>query len=451
MNSLQAGLIGVSVLVIAIFAAWMWWQSWRNHRRTAAPKTAPATTIAHKATPMRADSVLGAEFDNHRALRSDPVVGGNSTLSNEAADSVPSEVAAMYRTAAPGPTPSTDTVPDMAQSSAGCARAVESIEVDEMIDDVPRRVANPQKFSAAEFRDEMGSAAPSTVSAATDASELAPKSASMLTTLPLDDRLNVYATIAASDGQAIDCQEFAPLADRSLAWGRVFRLSAWEYIEDLASGGAVQALCLGTPIASRAGPLQDTDALEWKRSVSAIADHLQLNVTYGGDVGVGARAAELDQFLAAADVICVLYLVRKDGGHWSGTRLRGTLEANGFRLQADGRFVYFEVESESPIFSAVDGFERSFTPERLRTENVTALRVVFEASNVINPVARFDVYRQTLRALARLLEADIKDSAGSNVGDDEFAALRADVLAGSTALAEAGIECGSPAAKALFR
>ncbi len=429
MNSLQAGLIGVSVLVIALFAAWMWWQSWRSNRRAAPPKAAAVATVSHKAAPMRADSVLGAEFDNQRAVRSDPTLGVDAAVGKASSvAAAAADVAAMYRTDAP----------------SEVATATRSIEVDDVLED-----ASPSTMAS--VRDDPIATSSAIPSSAVDASEFAPKTTLMPTTLPLDDRLNVYATIAASDGQAIDCQEFAPLADRSLAWGRVFRLSAWEYIEDLASGGAVQALCLGTPIASRAGPLQDADALEWKRAVSAIADQLQLNVTYGGDVGVGARAAELDQFLAAADVICVLYLVRKDSGHWSGTRLRGTLEANGFRLQADGRFVYFEVESESPIFSAVDGFERSFTPERLRTENVTALRVVFEASNVINPVARFDVYRQTLRALARLLEADIKDSAGSNIGDEEFAALRADVLAGSSALAEAGIECGSPAAKALFR
>jgi FtsZ-interacting cell division protein ZipA len=439
MNSLQAGLIAVSVFVIALFAAWMWWQSWRNHRRNQAPKPTQHATVAHKTTPMRADSVLGDEFDSVRTVRRDPKIDGDAA-----------------------PIAARDSTAEFHDEIAIGKRATESIEVDDFIDEAPQSAhgVNVERTAISSHdRDAMhdhsamdGSRTSHGASPiGAEAAHHAPKTVSMPTTLPLDDRLNLYATIAASDGQAIDCQEFAPLADRSLAWGRVFRLSAWEYIEDLSSGGAVQALCLGAPIASRAGPMQDADALDWKRSVSAIADQLQLNVAFGGDVGVGARATELDQFLAAADVICVLYLVRKDSGHWSGTRLRGTLEANGFRLQADGRFVYFEVESESPIFSAVDGFERSFTPERLRTENVTALRLVFEASNVVNPVARFDVYRQTLRALARLLEADIKDSSGANVGDDEFAALRADVLAGSTALAEAGIECGSPAARALFR
>ncbi|MGL4234305.1 MAG: cell division protein ZipA C-terminal FtsZ-binding domain-containing protein [Casimicrobium sp.] len=420
MNSLQAGLIGVSVLVIALFAAWMWWQTWRNNRPQKPAHSAPPPSAA----VVDANSVLGEPFEvprieTTRAERGEPV------LHEQASDAAHAPIIATR-----------DDVEHVPQVT----RAVEREEPSYVHDD--HVVSNEPMQPVADV--------PSTV-AARDAAPPVARSAALPTTLPLDDRLNVYALVSARDGQAIDCQDFVSLADRSLAWGRVFRMSAWEYVEDLASGGAVQSLCLGMPIASRAGPISTSDALGWKNEVSVIAGRHDLEVSFGGDVSVGERAAELDQFLAAVDVICVLYLVRKDGGAWSGTRLRGTLEANGFRLQADGRFVYFEVESETPIFSAVDGFERSFTPERLRTENVNALRLVFEASNVANPVARFDVYRQTLRALARLLESDIKDNDGVNVGDNEFAVLRADVQAGSNALEQAGIECGSPTAQALFR
>jgi ZipA, C-terminal FtsZ-binding domain len=423
MNSLQAGLIGVSVLVIALFAAWMWWQSWRNAREEQA-------RVAHRNAAAQRSADLPA--------RSDPTLAVDTALQ----------------------TPQSN--PSSRVHGVAVATDTETMgHIDKHTDfEVPQPsqpVANAPidgATAAALFNTATVTGAPGArgeLVSAVDAAGLAPKTSALPTTLPLDDRLHVYARISPRDGQAIDCNEFADLGDRTLAWGRVFKLSAWEAIEDPTNGGAVQELCLGLPIASRAGPLADGDALAWKRAVSAIADRVGLDVQFGGDLGVGERASELDQFLAAADVICVLYLVRKDGGHWSGTRLRGTLEANGFRLQADGRFVYFEVESESPIFSAVDGFERSFTPERLRTENVTALRLVFEASNVVNPVARFDVYRQTLRALARLLESDIKDGSGGSVGDTEFAALRAEVVAGSQALAEAGIECGSATAHALFR
>ena len=51
-----------------------------------------------------------------------------------------------------------------------------------------------------------------------------------------------------------------------------------------------------------------------------------------------ARRARLNSTasLAAVDIIPAAYLVKKDGGQWPGTKLRGTLEANGFRLQSDG-------------------------------------------------------------------------------------------------------------------
>ena len=100
------------------------------------------------------------------------------------------------------------------------------------------------------------------------------------------------------------------------------------------------------------------------------------------------------------DIIPAAYLVKKDGGQWPGTKLRGTLEANGFRLQSDGRFAYHEVESDAVIFHAVDGFERPFTPERLRTENIAALRCVLEPVQLTQPLAQFDVFRQSLRALS---------------------------------------------------
>jgi ZipA, C-terminal FtsZ-binding domain len=427
MNSLQAGLIGISVLVIALLAAWMWWQSWRSKREDERRRDVVAHSAPAKETSPSIESMYRAPIAAPASLRSEtrvePSIAAPATTSTQPDELRQPTEAFVERNERAAFEPPHNVASDE-------HRATPSPE--------------PAVFVA---RDAVEPIAPTPA----DAGNLSPRTVSPPSALPLDERLHVFALITAHDGQAIDCPEFASLADRSLAWGRVFRLSAWESIDDLANGGAVQALCLSIPIASRAGPLGDLDALEWKREVSRICDAFSLDVSFGGDIGVGARAQELDQFLAAADVICVLYLVRKDGAHWSGTRLRGTLEANGFRLQADGRFVYFEVESETPIFSAVDGFERSFTPERLRTENVNALRLVFEASNVAQPTARFDVYRQTLRALARLLEADIKDSSGAIVGDDAFMALRNDVQAGSQALADAGIECGSSTAQALFR
>jgi hypothetical protein len=456
MNSLQAGLIAISVFVIALFAAWMWWQSWRSNRDERLRVEQRNAALQRERDAQPDAGLLASAAERNDQTRSEPVVHG--VISEVPAirateDASPDGVALDKLTSDVRETRVTRVSDIIGETNARLnERSAPDASLD--VSDLPEveSTSAPLSATATSMRVEPtvthAEAAPDETYEPTST---APKTVAAPTTLPLDDRLNVYAIVSATDGQAIDCQDFVPLADRSLAWGRVFRLSAWEYIDDLASGGAMQSLCLGMPLASRAGPVSTSDALNWKNEVSLIGGRLNLEVKFGGDVSVGERAAELDQFLAAVDVICVLYLVRKDNGAWSGTRLRGTLEANGFRLQSDGRFVYFEVESEMPIFSAVDGFERSFTPERLRTENVSALRLVFEASNVQNPVARFDVFRQTLRALARLLEADIKNHDGNVVGDAEFTQMRNDVQAGSSALAEAGIESGSPTAHALFR
>ncbi|TAG70631.1 MAG: hypothetical protein EAZ24_13675, partial [Burkholderiales bacterium] len=66
MNSLQAGLIGVSVLVIALFAAWMWWQSWRGSRtaRKTTPSEASRTTDAVATSPLHSQTTPNVKADS---------------------------------------------------------------------------------------------------------------------------------------------------------------------------------------------------------------------------------------------------------------------------------------------------------------------------------------------------------------------------------------------------
>ena len=149
------------------------------------------------------------------------------------------------------------------------------------------------------------------------------------------------------------------------------------------SVGAATGLAL--PLASRAGPVRASDIDAWRFRLTELATasgapKAVLRVSRWP--GAGGRTRQL---LAAVDIIPAAYLVKKDGGQWPGTKLRGTLEANGFRLQSDGRFVYHEVESDAVIFHAVDGFDAPFTPERLRTENIAALRCVLEPVRLTQP------------------------------------------------------------------
>jgi len=259
----------------------------------------------------------------------------------------------------------------------------------------------------------------------------------------------VHASIVSLSGGPFDAAPFVSVAGRAFAWVRLFRQSPWEAF-DPTHVGSVQQLVLALPLASRAGPIEAQDIDAWRFILTELATAQQCEAQFFGFRDGPERAAELDSFLAAVDIIPVAYLVKKDGGHWTGTRLRGTLEANGFRLQSDGRFAYHEVESDAVIFHAVDGFERPFTPERLRTETITALRCMLEPVRLSHPLVRFDMFRQSLRALSKLLDADLKTSEGEVLDEAQFAAMRDEVKTAMEAIAAAGIEPGSDTARSLF-
>ena len=409
MNALQIGLIAVGALVVAVLFLWQWWQS-RRLRQPAQLTTPPSASTS--GTP--------SDQSPRVSLRPSPVyvddsVNAPSTRVEPTMNVDVAEVWTPRANSTPAPHVVSDTEPDFAV-------------VLSPVDTPPAVAPEPH---------ETLSAAPVTPR---------PK---LLSEWPFDERLHVHASVVSLSGGPFDAAPFVSAAGRALAWVRLFRQSPWETFDPV-NVGSVQQLALALPLASRAGPIEPQDMDEWRFVLTELAHAQGCEAHFHGFRDGPERAAELDGFLAAVDIIPVAYLVKKDGGHWLGTRLRGTLEANGFRLQSDGRFAYHEVESDAVIFHTVDGFERPFTPERLRTENFTALRCTLEPVRLKQPLVRFDMYRQSLRALAKLLDADLKTSEGDVLDDGQFAATRDEVKIAMDALVNAGIEPGSETARSLF-
>jgi ZipA, C-terminal FtsZ-binding domain len=396
----------VGAVVVALLAAWSWWQTRRKNGERASTALRPgAAASAEHRVNVNADTVQPVVINDPdaiddpqwaRGLRADAIdVARDEPVVNARVDSTPFERSDTETPAHAFDAPSVRTPASNVQGTA----------------QIPAAVASG---------------------------------------MPFDERLHTYAIITGIDGQPLDVAPFLRIAGRASTWGRLFRQSPWEAIDLSQPTGAVHALCVALPIASRGGPVTEAEFDGWRTAVAVECARHSCTAQFEGFTAAAARAEELDQFLAAVDCIPIVYLIRKDGGQWSGTRLRGTLEANGFRLQTDGRFAYYEVETEEAIFYAVDGYERAFTPERLRTESITAFRLVLEAALLDNPLQRFDVYRQTLRALSKLLDAELRDSSGATVGETEFAELRTQVQSSVDALTAADIAPGSPSAIALF-
>jgi hypothetical protein len=402
-NSLQIGLIAVGAIVVAVLFFWQWWQS-----RRAARSAATAPTAQTDLRTLTGTHASAPPFDAASARRVEPVFDAHP----------PAEWVA----------PRIDPRPDAVLVPGGVT--------------VPAAPPAAVAMVAAPPAERPPAPAPMT-------DRVPPVAPKLRSEWPFDERLHVHASVVSNTGAPFDAAPFVTAAGRAVGWVRLFRQSPWEGF-DPAQVGSVQQLVLALPLASRQGPIEAQDMDAWKFVLSELSTSLGCEIHFHGFRDAPQRATELDSFLAAVDIMPDVYLVKKDAGHWTGTRLRGTLEANGFRLQSDGRFAYHEVESEAVIFHAVDGFERPFTPERLRTEAITALRFSIEPVRLAHPLARYDTFRQSLRALSKLLDADLKSGEGELLDDARFASMRDEVKTAMEAIQGAGIEPGSDTARSLF-
>ncbi len=432
MNSLQTGLIAVGVLVVSLLAIWSWWQtrSGKNEARSLDSLRVPETKNTSSTTET--NHQLRVEPDEFRVRMDDDDVVG----------------APVVRTAPTGVADSV-AVQDYDSARDHDVPVVESIKVTATTTDDARSFATE---TTGQFASSPQLPPPLTPSAPYSSPVQAPASiaGAPIDVLPFDERLHVHAVIFHDDGQPTDVAPFLHLAGGNACFTRLFRQSPWEIVDLSQPTGAAHKVCLAVPIASRSGSVTEAEFDDWRTQVAVAAAKQNCIVEFEGFTAVEKRSAELDEFLVAVDCVPIVYLVRKDGASWSGTRLRGTLEANGFRLQTDGRFAYHEVGTQDIIFYAVDGYERAFTPDQLRTDAVVAFRLVMEVALLKQPLHRFDIYRQTLRALSKLLDADLRDSTGANVGEAEFAEMREQVKTSADALTDAGIVPGSVTAQTLF-
>ena len=399
MNSLQIGLIAIGAVVVALLFLWHWWQS----RRVGRPDdTAPL--VSQDVAPAPAVVSVPAPIAEPTYERIEPTMDVRSAGVWEPSVAVVNAV-----------NEAVVSQPALASEPPRVPEYVPPTPVERPPVSVPSPVAPPK------LRSEW----------------------------PFDERLHVHASFVNITGAPFDAAPFVAAAGRAVGWVRLFRQSPWEAF-DANHVGSVQQLVLALPLASRQGPIEAPDMDAWQFVLSELSTAQGCEAHFHGFRDAPHRAAELDSFLAAVDIMPHVYLVKKDGGHWTGTRLRGTLEANGFRLQSDGRFAYHEIETDAVIFHAVDGFERPFTPERLRSEAITALRFSIEPVRLTNPLLRYDSFRQSLRGLSKLLDADLKSSEGELLDDAKFAAMRDEVKTAMDAIIGAGIEPGSDTARSLF-
>ncbi|QID18040.1 ZipA [Nitrogeniibacter mangrovi] len=207
--------------------------------------------------------------------------------------------------------------------------------------------------------------------------------------------------------------------------------------------------CAAMQLVDRRGPINDADFTRFVDGVSRTADQfMAIPSTAPARAGALGRAEELDRFCASVDVQIGVNLVSR-GTPFSGTKLRGLVEAQGMGLRADGLFHAEDDDGRSQF--VLGNLEPTlFSPETLRDMQTQGLTLIVDVPRVAEGGRVFDRMMQVANQLAAALDAEVVDDNRSAFGPEAAALIRQQIEQFQGQMRDYGLPSGSDLAMRLF-
>ena len=203
-------------------------------------------------------------------------------------------------------------------------------------------------------------------------------------------------------------------------------------------------------LADRDGPMTEAGYTDFRETIEELGQALPAAFIIGERADEVHRATELDAFCADVDIQIGLNLLRKDGGRWTGTRLRGVAEASGFKLNGIGQFDYFSEETGILLFRLQNREKHPLLAESMKLVATTGVTILLDVPRVAEPVKAYDQMRALVRRLAVTLDAEVVDDNGRPLTDAGLTQIRTQLQSVQATMRAKGIEPGSPRALRLF-
>jgi hypothetical protein len=221
----------------------------------------------------------------------------------------------------------------------------------------------------------------------------------------------------------------------------------WSAVQDAHSYTEVAA-CL--VLADRSGPLSEQDYTAFRNAIEALGRAIPAAFIIGERAEELERAVELDAFCADVDIQIGLNLVRRDGGRWTGTRLRGVAEASGFRFNGNGQMDYLVEDGGALLFRMQNREEQPLLAESMKLLSTGGVTLLLDVPRVPEPVKVYDQMRALAKRLAVTLDAELVDDNGKALTDAGLGTIRSRLQTVLATLRAKGIEPGGARALRLF-
>jgi FtsZ-interacting cell division protein ZipA len=238
------------------------------------------------------------------------------------------------------------------------------------------------------------------------------------------------------------------LASRVHLVGRASPEAAWKPVDPAAPGEATQARVL-LQLVNRRGAVSQQDLAVLQSAIAVCAAAVPASAVIPDTAPFVDRAKELDAFCAEADVVVGINVVAPAGKPFGGARLRGLVEAAGFRLQTSGVFAYSDAQGQV-LFTLENTDQKPFNPESLRQLTTTGLTLLLDVPRQRDGVRVFDQMVATGKQLAVSLGGALVDDNRTAVTEAGLEQLRSQLRTIYATMEAHGLPAGSAEALRLF-
>ncbi len=243
-------------------------------------------------------------------------------------------------------------------------------------------------------------------------------------------------------------QAIGPLARPARVTGFDDRMNQWIALDETAPG-RFKRVRAALQLADRQAAVTRVELEEFASAMHGVADDTAVAVLLPDLDAVEARAQELDRFCADVDIAIGLSVVARTGQVFQGTTIRALAEASGLKLEADGQFHYEDAQGASQ-FTLDNQDPEPFFPESIKALSTAGITFLLDVPRAAGAIASYDRMVQVSKKFASTLDGIIVDDNRQPLSDHGLDAIRRHLLTVYSAMEQAGIPAGSPAALRLF-
>lgn len=341
------------------------------------------------------------------------------------------------------PEPAAEAVASAASPSRGDIPVIEAPEMDPVVDpgfsDVPPPVVPSQPAAQTPVRP-----ARQTVSARDDS---APDESLS------DSVVEVAVAVSFDQAQMLDAfwEPLRSLPSRAAANLRCIgrRQGRWREIQGH-DGQAYDEVHLLLQLADRQGAMTEVEVVPFVQAVEAAAAQVGGRVAVPPVPEVLTHARSLDEFCAGVDIQMAVHVVSRTGGEFAGSKLRGLLEAAGFKLKADGLF-HLADDTGNTLLTLSNFGAKPFAADQLKTLLTHGVTFWLDVPRVANGPQIFDRLLSAAKHLADAVDGVLVDDQRRPLGEVVLTNIRSKIGEVQQSMAKNQIPAGGRRALRLFR